>query len=637
MCGIAGYLSPSPIIDAGESDARLQAMVARLRHRGPDANGIWSAPSAGLAHTRLKVIDLTEAAAQPMSDQTGRFHLVFNGEIYNFKELRKELESEGRTFRSDGDTEVLLQAYMRWGDRTPERLVGMFAFAVYDFKEEKIFLARDRFGEKPLFYTLQNGAFLFSSEIKALLAWPGLRRRPNMQGLHRFLTYQYIPPPQTAFEDIYAMAPSCCLTIEKGATVLPEPTRYWRLPNHSITTARTTEEAAEGLLDHLARAVKRQSVSDVSLGVLLSGGLDSGTITYLLHKIFPEQLSAFTIGFPSKELDESIFAKAICKDLSVEHYIGSVQGAVQDTVAHLAKIFDEPLADPATIPSLSLMGLVRGNVTVAMSGDGCDEVLLGYARYVGCKLASALDFLPLNVRQMAIRSAYWLEKNGMSKARAARYAIRLAKELGTADEFRYANMISFFNDSDRDGLYSGDMRSFMDIKIAEEISEKMSGDGDIMTRASQFDLENYVPGALMTKTDRTAMAHSLEVRCPFLDHELVEFCCGIPERIRLPGTSPKAVLVNAMDGRLPDSILTRDKVGLTPPLAEWLRNELWDLTNDQLSEDRVRSRGIFKPEAVQSMLSELRRGENRHQYKIWSLLQLEQWYSTWIDEPVASG
>ncbi|MBP5855645.1 asparagine synthase (glutamine-hydrolyzing) [Marivibrio halodurans] len=629
MCGIAGYFLKAASLDASEGDSRLRRMADSLAHRGPDGDGIWNEPAVGFAHRRLSILDLSDNARQPMSDESGRVHLTYNGEIYNFQELRATLEKRGARFRSTGDTEVLLKAYLEWGERTPEKLVGMFAFAVYDQRDESLFLARDRFGEKPLFYTVQDDAFLFASEIKALLTWPEFKRRTNGRALHRYLTFQHAPYPETAFEGVLSLPPATRLRIRRNnCATPPAPETYWCLERPPTPTARDPIEAAEDVRALLEQAVRRQRVSDVPLGVFLSGGLDSSAIAYSLRRMEAGTLRTITAGFEARANDERRYARIVADLVGADHSEYTFHNDVVDDVVALDSVLDEPFADPAIIPAMQMSKLAKRHVDVVLSGDGGDEALLGYSRYVGCKLAHMLDLIPGPIRRTLARagSGYAV---GPDTPRALRYAARLLSEMGREESARYASMISFFSDEDRPSLYADGMAAHGSEHIAEEIAAALAGDEPIASRAAAYDLRGYLPNVLMTKTDRAAMAFGLEVRCPFLDHELVEYCAGLPDSLRLPGTNSKAVLMEAMQGALPSEILVRDKAGLGVPLAHWLRTDLWELLTDSLSEETVKRRGLFNHAPIAAMLNELREGGSRPQYRLWALLRLERWQASW--------
>ncbi|MCR9219884.1 MAG: asparagine synthase (glutamine-hydrolyzing) [Alphaproteobacteria bacterium] len=633
MCGIAGYFLKQGTLSAPDSDERLARMAQSLRHRGPQGEGLWSGPGIGFAHRRLKILDLSDNARQPMTDDSGKVHIVFNGEIYNFQELREELAARGVRFKSTGDTEVLLKAYLEWGDETPEKLIGMFAFAVFDARDESLFLARDRFGEKPLFYAFENGAFLFASEIKALLTWPGFRRRANSAALHRYLTYQYTPSPHTAFDGIQSLPPATRLRLRRGdLTALPKPDPYWRLPDQPTPAVTDPIEAAERLREHLILAVKRQRISDVPLGLFLSGGVDSSAIAHTLRSFGGEGLKAFTVGFEDRINDERHYARLVAEQLDCDHYEFFPHSEMIKDLFALDSLLDEPFADPAILPAMQMSRLAKQHVDVALSGDGGDEVLLGYPRYAGCKMAGFLDVIPQPLRFVLSRLSAELDF-GANAPRVLRYVTRLMSEMAHPTRLRYANMISFFSDADRPQLYADGMAAHVDESVSEEIASALDrmGDAPIAARAAAYDLTAYLPNALMTKTDRASMAYGLEVRCPFLDHELVEFCASLPASLRLPGTNGKAVLIDSMQNLLPEEVLLRDKVGLSVPLAQWLRTELWTMLTDSLSEETVKRRGLFNHAHIVEMLNDLRDGGDRYQYRLWALLRLERWFETWVD------
>jgi len=626
MCGIAGILR----FDGERVDEDVLCRMAEtLRHRGPDDHGHLCAGPVGLASRRLAIQDLSPRGHMPMSSADGRYHIIFNGEIYNFQELRRELEREGRQFQSDSDTEVVLEGYAKFGEAVLGRLRGMFAFAVWDARDRTLLLARDRLGKKPLYYVADENRLAFASEPKALLQDPSLRVSPDRVAIHHYLTWGYVPSPWCAFEGVRKLPPAHLLTVT-GTRVDVRP--YWAL---HYTPKRTGREA--DLVDEL-RAILQEAtalrlISDVPVGALLSGGVDSSAVVALIRRAHGGAVRTFSIGFDDAAFDERDHAAAVAQHLGTEHHALVVRPDAVSMVPRLAWHYDEPFADSSAIPSFALSALARSRVTVALGGDGGDESFLGYDRYLAARAAGMLDAVPSPLRQLVSRAARLLPQGG-PKSRRHR-ARRLLESLGHDAEQRYAQWMMYFDDAAKRALYL-DALAPIGATPSEDLltAAFAASDADTFVEASAHaDVQTYLPDDLLVKMDIASMAHSLEVRSPLLDHHVVEFAASLPVGLKLRGLTQKYLLKAVARPWLPPGILDRRKMGFGVPLHRWFREDLREMAYDVLLDRRARERGYFEPRAVRRLLDEHVAGSAHHHHRLWNLLMLEWWHRTWIDQP----
>ena len=628
MCGIAGVWSPGSLGAPDAVTARLRAMIATLRHRGPDGEGVWSDDRVGLAHARLAIIDLSDAAAQPMSDADGLVHVVHNGEVYNFPELREELMGLGHRFKSQGDTEVIVNGYKQWGEAVVRRLRGMFAFALWDAGARRLLLVRDRMGQKPLYYAWRGGQLVFGSEIKALLAAPGAARVPDLEAIHHYLTYMYVPAPFTAFTGVRRLDPGHYMVVEDGGATRTE--RYWSLPDPGAARPRPAPELAEEVTARLDEAVRLRLIADVPLGAFLSGGIDSASVVASMARASSGPVKTFTIGFADQRFDERVYARMVAERFSTDHSEYVVEA---DAVAVLPKLvwhYGEPFADASAVPTWYVSEMTRGHVTVALNGDGGDEGFLGYPRYSGCRLGAMTDALPAPARSLmaALGRALPFET---SRRRILRYARRFLVDAAAQAGERYVGWVTLFSQGAKDGLYGDAMREHL-AAPSEDLLLRLLGNGAFDAgRAAHADIHSNLPDDLLVKVDVATMAHGLEGRSPFLDHELMDFAASIPAAQRMRGLRTKALLKSAMAARLPRALLRRPKRGFGVPLGQWLRHDLKELAHDTLLSQRARTRGLFRPRAVERLLDEHMAGGRAHHDRIWALLMLELWFVMWID------
>jgi asparagine synthase (glutamine-hydrolysing) len=632
MCGIAGKLfrdSARPV-----EIGLLERMSAILAHRGPDDLGIHHEGPVGLVSRRLAIQDLSAAGHQPMSSLDGRLWITYNGEIYNFLLLRDELERAGVRFRSRSDTEVILALYARHGPDCLARLRGMFALAIWDREERTLFLARDRLGKKPLFYYQDADRFVFASEPKAILQDPEVAAEPDHVALHHYLTYGYVPGPWSAFRGVRKLPPAHYLVLRDGQASLH---RYWAL---RYTPKRSEDEPAliEELLARLGEAVRLRLISDVPVGALLSGGLDSSAVVALIRRVTSGPIRTFSIGFDRPDYDETRYAREVAQHLGTEHHELVVKPDAVSGVPRLVWQYNEPFADSSALPSLALCEMARGFVTVALNGDGGDEAFLGYDRYLATAVLDRLDWVPRPVRALAGAAGHALPP-GMAKSLTYRMR-RFTDVLTLEPRDRYATWMTCFGSRAKRELYTpalwqelGATDSLALLDAAYEASDATT----FVERTAHTDVQLYLPDDLLVKMDIASMANSLEVRSPLLDHEVVEFAATLPLHLKLRGFTQKYLLRRAMRGLLPEAVLRRPKMGFGVPIDHWFRHELREMAYDVLLDARARQRGYFRPETVRRYLDEHVEGRAHHHSRLWSLLMLEQWHRVFIDARPASS
>jgi asparagine synthase (glutamine-hydrolysing) len=625
VCGIAGRLN-------FRSGALVDPLVLRrmgdfLAHRGPDGAGVWHEGAVGLAHRRLAIVDLTDAARQPMAADDPRVQVVCNGEIYNFRELRAELEARGYRFRTRSDTEVLLAAYTVHGAECLARLRGMFAFALWDGGRRRLLLARDRPGKKPLYYRLDGDGIAFASEPKAFLAEPSFEPRPDAAALYDYLTYHYVPGPLSAFETVRRVPPAHYLLVEDGRVRLE---RYWRLRSQPKRRLSEADAAAE-LRARLRDAVRARLVADVPLGAFLSGGIDSGAIVALMAETGPGPVRTFSIGFEEPAYDERPYAQLVARRYGTEHHEFVVRPEAVDLLPRLVWHYNEPYADSSAVATFCLAELTRRHVTVALNGDGGDENLAGYTRYLATRLAERYASLVRPVhRPLAALLGAVPAAGGGTVTRARRFV----EALGETPARRYTRWVSHFDPVLKRELTTEDFRRAAgDRDSVEHLAAafRRAEGSDLVDATLQVDRETYLPDDLLVKVDIATMAHGLESRSPFLDHELMEFCATLPSDLKLRGLTTKYLLKRAVRDLLPAAVVDRPKQGFGVPIDRWLREELRTVVHDVLLDSRTRQRGYFHEPVVRRLLSEHQRGVRGWHYQLWNLLMLELWHRTFVD------
>ena len=620
MCGIAG------IFDTRErrpiDRPLLERMTTALAHRGPDGAGFHAAAGVGLGHRRLAIIDLS-GGDQPMFNEDGSIAIVFNGEIYNYQELCRELTDRGHRFRSHSDTEVIVHAWEEWGDACVERLRGMFAFAIHDERTGTLFIARDRLGEKPLYYTvLPGGMLLFASELKAVLAHPAVRKAIEPRAVADYFAFGYVPDPASIYRDIHKLPAAHSLRVVAGQGVAPAPKPYWDVrfePRAGLTEAAACEE----LMALLGDAVKGQLISDVPLGAFLSGGVDSSGVVAMMAGIAPDRVNTFSISFGERDHDESPYAAAMAARYNTKHKTRQVDPESFDLLDRLGAIYDEPFGDSSALPTLQLCAMTRESVTVALSGDAGDELFAGYRRYLWHSREERIrDCVPAALRGplFGLLGRVYPKLDWAPRFFRAKTTFQ---ELARDPVAGYFSSVSVVGDAIRDQLFSARMASDLQgYQPASHVAEMFlrSEARDPLGRAQYTDLKTYLPGDILTKVDRASMACSLEVRVPLLDHRIVEWAATLPPDFRLRGATGKYIFKRALEPHVSKDILYRPKQGFSMPLARWLRGPLYERTLTALNDPLLLDTGLFDGAFIAKLLSEHRGGLRDHAAVLWTLL-----------------
>jgi asparagine synthase (glutamine-hydrolysing) len=628
MCGIAGKLWADR--SRAVSADLVRRMAGTLRHRGPDDEGVWVDGPVGLGARRLAILDLSPRGRQPMANEDGSLRLVFNGEIYNFQELRAGLAAKGHAFRSESDTETILHLYEEEGVDCVRRLRGMFAFALWDGRRERLFAARDRLGVKPFFYLDDGERFLFASGPRAILEDPEVRAEPDHAALHHYLTFGYVPGPWSAFRGIRKLPPAHYLLVRRGEVTLR---RYWSL-RYAPKRQGSEDALGEELTALLEEAVRLRLRADVPLGVLLSGGIDSSAVVALMRAATGGRIRTFSIGFDPPEYDERAYARQVAERFETDHQDLVVEPEATRLLPRLVWHHGEPFADSSALPSYALCEMARRSVTVALSGDGGDEAFFGYERHLASALAARLDWMPRPARA-ALAWGSRLLPAGRPRSLGYR-ARRLAEPLAAGPRRRYGCWITCFGEEQKRRLYSADFSAAVgeaDSMSILDASFEDSGAADFLESTVATDVRLYLPDDLLVKMDIASMAHSLEVRSPFLDHQVMEFAASLPPALKLRGLTPKYLLRRAMRTVLPSAIVRRRKMGFGVPIDAWFRGELGDVAGDVLLGRRARERGRFRIEEVRRLLDEHASGRGHHHALLWSLLMLELWERMFLDGP----
>ncbi|MDD9916137.1 MAG: asparagine synthase (glutamine-hydrolyzing) [Rhodospirillaceae bacterium] len=635
MCGIAGFLDLKRQTDAQSLASQAEAMGGAQIHRGPDSGGVWTDEAAGIALSfrRLAIIDLSPAGDQPMVSASGRHVLIFNGEIYNFKELRADLEAAGHRFRGDSDTEAMLEGFAAWGiEATVARLIGMFAFALWDREERRLWLGRDRLGIKPLYYGERDGLFLFGSELKALRAKDGWTPRIDRDALAAFTRFNHVPTPLSIYEGIRKLPPATLLSYRPGEA--PALIRYWDMERVATQTRRDIpdEEAIAEAETLLTDAVSRRMVADVPLGALLSGGIDSATVVALMQKSSTQPVRTFTIGFAEGGFDEAAHARAVADYLGTDHTeIAMSPDHARTVIPRLANWYDEPFADSSALPTRLVCELAQRDVTVALSGDGGDETFLGYNRYRAADaLWQRMQRTPAPLRQLAscvlggVPTGVW---DGLARLlpQARRPSLAGDKAHKLAESLRQA---------DADGIY-WNLVSHWKTPIVQDgrHDDRLSSDAitDFGERMAYYDTMSYLPDDILAKVDRASMSVSLEARVPLIDHRLLEFAWSLPKRLRLRDGQSKWLLRQVLYRHVPPSIVDRPKSGFAVPIAAWLRGPLREWAENLLDEQRLREEGWFDPAPVRRAWTAHLAGRGNHWEALWGVCVAQAWRERWAD------
>ncbi len=631
MCGIAGWANTDPNVPTqfGDKDL-LHSMCEKILHRGPDSEGLWLGEGVALGMRRLAIIDLN-TGDQPFWNEKKTVVVVMNGEIYNFHEIRESLREKGYKFHTESDTEVLPHLYDEYGAAFPEKLNGMFAIALWDSERKTLLLTRDRFGEKPLYYGVFDQKLFFASEPKVLHSHPSFKPQLNLDALNQYLSYDYVPAPHSIYKGINKL-PAANTLIWKGGNL--ETDEYWKLSFAKPDKTLSISDAAEKLADLLSDSVDMRMISDVPLGVLLSGGIDSSTIAAFAQKHSSKKVKTFSIGFAEDSFDESKYARKVAKHLGTEHFeeILSVETA-KDLISDVGKWLDEPLADASILPTFLLSDFVRRHVTVALGGDGGDEIFAGYPMYLGHKVSKIYNSLPRVLRVGMIEpvvNSLPAKTDNLSFDYKAKRFVASAKY----DQIsRHHSWFGSFSIEEKEKLVTKNFAEALgtnDIYREARHTLELSDAKNYIEQMQYLDMKYYLAEDILTKVDRASMAVSLEVRAPFLDHRVAEFAASLPPEYKLKGTTTKHILKKSVKDMLPKSIIKRPKKGFGIPVAEWLKGSLNPLLREILSEERLKKQDLFDPIYVSKLIKDHETGASNNYKQLWTLLVFELWLENFI-------
>lgn len=631
MCGITGFVGNY----IPDKMSTLQLMTDVIAHRGPDDDGFYLDDHAALGFRRLAIIDLV-TGHQPMSNEDGSVWIVFNGEIYNFHEIKPLLEQKGHVFRTNSDTEVIIHAYEEWGVHCLERLNGMFGFAIWNKKNRTLFMARDRLGVKPLYYTFVNNTFVFGSEIKSILKFPGVKTEVDHAALDSYMSFLWTPEPRTLFNNIFKLNSGHYLLLENGQISIHE---YWDVLFHKKEN-HTEEYWIDKTNELLTRSVERRLISDVPLGAFLSGGVDSTTIIALMNKLRSDRVRTYTIGFSKNDIQHDVvqsdleFARFAAKNLNVDYNEIILSPNVIDLLPKLVWHMDEPVADPAAITTYLICKASRESLTVLLSGVGGDEIFGGYPRFTAMKMADLYNRFPAALRQNIIEKM--AQRLHASRAPAFRNIKKFIKSASLPMRDRYLGYRTYFTEEEKKSLYSADLQQKLSSlqsnphKEHLEFFNAVSGE-DALSQMLYVDLKTFLPSLNLMYTDKMSMAASVEVREPFLDYEIVECFAQMPSDLKLKRFTRKYILKKAAERIIPKEIVWRKKAGFGAPIRSWITGDLKEMVHDLLSETRIRQRGYFNYKYCRKILDDEYSGKEYNSNHIWQLLTLELWHQQFID------
>jgi len=598
-------------------------MCDTLRHRGPDDEGQIALGPCGLGMRRLSIIDLA-TGHQPLSNEDGRFWIVFNGEIYNFQSLRLELEALGHHFQTHTDTEVIVHGYEAWGDRVCERMNGMFAFAVWDTERRRLFMARDRLGIKPLYYYEDAEKIVFGSELKAILKAPDIQKTLDLTALGHFLTFEYVPSPGSIFREIRKLPQGHTLTLEDGR-IRVRP--YWRLVPREIPI---TEADARDRLKELVRdAVRLRLIADVPLGAFLSGGIDSSILVSQMAGLMERPVQTFSVGFKESSYNELHYARAVARDYGTDHHEFVVEADALDLTEKLVGFFDEPFGDFSIFPTYLVSKMARDHVTVCLSGDGGDELFAGYDTYKAHRFdRSVYRRIPAWMRNGIVRPLAGALPPTAQKKGVANSIKRFVAGAALDESLMHARWMTFLDPSNRSALFTDDvLRTLRTENPYRPILDAVPGDEtlDDVTRTGYIDVRTYLADDILVKVDRMSMAASLEARVPYLDHRVVEFAFSLPPHLKMKGYQTKLLLNRTFWDRLPSEVRNRDKQGFSIPIKNWIRGALKPMMYDLLDPARIRGQGLFREGFVSRLMDEHVRGRENHSHTLWALMVFQKW------------
>lgn len=625
MCAICGIIRRDKKVE----ESIIYQMSRLMSYRGPDEEGYFIEKNAGFGHQRLSIIDLT-SGKQPLYNEDKNLVLVCNGEIYNFKELRKQLEEKGHQFRTNSDNEVIIHLYEEKKEKCVDELRGMFAFALWDRREKTLFLARDRLGQKPLVYSLLGDGIIFASEIKSILLYPEIKKEIDMEALNDYFTYQAVPSPETIFKKIKKLPPAHYLIWKNGNLKIE---KYWDVNFTRKIKLKDEIEYQELLWEKLKEATKIRMIADVPLGAFLSGGIDSSTIVGLMSEISPYPVKTFSIGFDVEKYSEIKYARKVAERFKTEHYEFMVKPDVIEILPKLIWHYNEPFADTSLIPTYYVARETSKCVKVALNGDGGDENLAGYDRYYqtikGMKIVNILRKLPLKNNIHILVKKFHLRLPSNFLFRAGDWLLEAAKR---EPSYLYAHRMWIFSDELKNELLNEEIKRSLNTSSLSLLDFYWNKtDASLLEKMLYTDLHLYLPEVLMVKIDIATMANSLEGRSPFLDHKLVETVASFPPELKLKGRTSKYILKKKLNGFLPDEILKRKKMGFSPPIKEWFKNELKDLLIDSLTGRKFKQRGYFNQKFIDKMLKEFFEDKRDWSHGLWLLLVFELWCRIFVD------
>jgi asparagine synthase (glutamine-hydrolysing) len=630
MCGITGWINLSPSKNTHHTEAVLHSMCETILHRGPDSEGVWMDETVALGMRRLSIIDL-KTGDQPVFSEDRSVVAMQNGELYNYREVRDGLEKKGHKFVTKTDTEIIPHLYDEYGEDFVDHLNGMFAIALWDSRKKKFILARDRFGEKPVYYGVFDGKLLYASEPKALLAHPLVKRELDLDALREYLSFDYVPAPRSIYKGISKLPAAHILVVENGEVRIR---RYWNLSWNKNGHRPSLETAASELRELLSDAVRMRLVSDVPLGILLSGGVDSSTVAAFAVQHASEKVKTFSIGFEEDSFDESKYARQVALHLGTEHYEAtlSVETAA-DLIGDIGTWLDEPLSDGSLIPTFMLARFVRHHVTVALGGDGGDELFAGYPMYYGHKVARAYSRVPAFIRSGLVAPIVdrlpVSTKNLSFEYRAKRFVRSSAWDAVR----RHHSWFGSFSLDEQDALLTPQVRRNSSGDVYKDARQLLAlcNASDEVEQMQFLDINFYMAEDILTKVDRAAMAVSLETRAPFLDPRVGQFAASLPLNYKLHGSQGKYILKKALEPILPRNILHRKKKGFGIPIADWLKSRLNPMMHDLLAEPRLREQGLFEPAFVTQLIREHETGLASHHKQLWTLLVFQLWMDNFLN------
>jgi asparagine synthase (glutamine-hydrolysing) len=625
VCGITGFAVSGEggrIPDA----AVLRAMCDTLIHRGPDGEGTHWDPRVGLGMRRLSIIDLA-GGGQPIANEDGTVLTVYNGEIYNYRELRAELTAAGHRFRTQSDTEVIVHAYEEWGDEFLARLNGMFGLAVYDRRQGRLLLARDHVGIKPLYYAWTRDCLVWGSEIKALLASGVVERALDLDALGQFVAWEYCPGESTLFRGVRKLLPGRCLTLEL-ATGRYRVRRYWVPPSPAEPDALTDAEWIDRVDEALRAAVKRQMVSDVPIGAFLSGGVDSSLIVNAMG-----DATTFSIGYEDPSYNELDHARRVAERLGVRLVSETIRPDALELFGHLMHFMDDPIGDSSLFSTYLVARLARRQVTVSLSGDGGDELFAGYETHLASAMAARYQTVPQRVRSGLIEPAVGLLRPTPAKKGLVNKALRFIEGARQDTGLGHARWRVFLDDPGRDRLFTRDARAEMPTPVGEHVTRLVqeAGDRDSLAKGLYVDLMSYLPDDILTKVDRMSMAVSLESRVPFLDREFVELACRVPDRLKIRDGTSKWILKRVAERYIPREVARRPKEGFSVPLKQWLAGAYRELVDELLAESRIRREGLFEWDEIARLRKEHFAGRRNHSHQLWAVMMFQSWQDRWLN------